>query len=637
MCCLHHNESVRGIVHQIKETNEPVLRPKKIGVGKKFVEPTKVGGQGISSMGESGDVCSKASPDVGRGATVKDESMRPLNKHQREDPEAPGDDAEKPEAKKIRGGMEYDKVHEEIDPIRITAQNEDDDDASVEPKPKKMRINISVGHPKAGEEVEKSSRSENGEKRPQKGPGSSAKSAPPTKKLPPLGKRNKQELDPVSKKILKAIKTAEKYPDDAKKQDQVCEALRKHANDLDTAATVVELGGLEVIAAAMKKHDNVAMVQAEAIGTVADLVWIDSEHGKRVAELGFMDLIASAMERHGSHPKINKLGCGFFRTCSYDKVNADLAKEVGTEAVTNSMKRNPRKCDVLKEGSAFLQNMLVVYPDLTRTVIRQKRGESEEDGIVPILVNALKNNSTDAKLHDAVCGVLANVALIGTGKSAIIKAGAIPILLRVLKNAATIDGEIGLKRTLLSFLTLVATDDDSNVEAMVPSADGDGSGLEDTISIIKQHSKDSLLLVAAFGFLKAIAEHSEQVADGIVRSGAVKLVVLAMDKQAGFDQIQTASCALLAVVKHDGSKTSVSAAKRVIGAMQSHEDDPSLLEEACHALHNLAACASNVLLFIKTKDVREILAKIKEHHPEECGEVVDELFKLSSLRSVRRS
>ena len=645
MCCNHHNESLRGIVHELKETNERVQRPKNTGINEKAgVEPTKIIGQGVgkSSKGES-ELASKASESTWMDASTsigQVNSTGKTKKRQREDAGVPGDedDREAPQARKkqnIKKPEERNLAHAHID---TCIQMEDDGDASIEPKPKKMRIPISVRQTKAGEKEEQSSRSrkERARPRPQKTKQSNAtKSSPPTEKISHMDKRKEKDLDPTSKKILKIIRTAEKYPSDAKKQDQTCEALRKYANDLDAAAKVIELGGLLVIAAAMKAHEGVPMVQAEAIGTIADLVWINAEHGETVAELGFVDLIASAMDRHDTHPKINKLGCGFFRTCSYERTNADLVKKIGVTAVTNSMKRNPRKCDVLREGSAFLQNMLVIYPDLARTVIKRQRGESEDDGIVPILVNALKNNDKDANLHEAACGVLSNVALIASGKSAIIKAGSIPVLMRVLENAATVSGEIGLKRTLFLFLTLLATDDEANVETMLPRLRG--GGLEDTLSMIKKHPKDSLLLVAAFGFLKAIAEHNNHLADDIVRSGVVKLVVLAMDKHARFDQIQIASCALLAVIKHDGSKSSTSAAKRVINAIENHEDDPAVLEEACHALYNLAECTSIIVPLIKAKDVREMLSKVKHDHPEECGEIVDELLKISSLKSSRRT
>ena len=645
MCCHHHNESLRGVVHEIKETNERVPRPKKVGKpisAKINLEPTESVGQGTgkSSLGGS-EMISEASEEIsGDDIINKETTAEPMKKRQLELPKDLGDDTPQgePQAKKKRGGKVEEEEEEEEDgnhdPTHVNMQSEDDGDLCVEPKPKKARITISVGQ----EEKEKSSSlSRNGKTKPEKAkkPNTNATPAPPNKKRASLDKRNEKDLDPTSKKILKIIRTAEKYPGDAKKQDQVCEALRKHANDLDAASKMIKLGGLDIIAAAMKMHEGVPMVQAEAIGTIADLVWIDAEHGGRVAELGFIDLIASAMELHGTHPKINKLGCGFFRTCSYDKVNADRVKKIGMVAVTAAMKRNPRKCDVLKEGSVFLQNMLVVYPDLARAVIKRQRGEVEDNGIVPILVDALKNNGKDAKLHEAVCGVLSNVALIESGKSAIIKAGVIPVLMRVLKNASVISGEIALKRTLLSFLTLLATDDKANIQTMLPDL-RDG-GLEDTLSIIKQHPKDSPLLVAAFEFLKAITEHNEEIADEIARSGAVKLIVSAMQKHAGFDQIQIASCALLSVVKHDGSKSSTSAAKRVIDAIETHEDDPSVLEEACHALYNLATCASNVVPLIKSKDVRETLTKIKEGHPEEIGEIVDEVLRISSLRSARRT
>ena len=439
----------------------------------------------------------------------------------------------------------------------------------------------------------------------------------------------KETSDLISKQIKKIIRSAANNPDDAKKQDLACEGLRKYARDPDSAAKVFQLGGLDTIVRAMKAHPDKALVQAEAIGTLADLVWVDSaNNGKKVIDEGCVDLVSSAMERLGTHPIVNKLGCGFFRTFSYD---ADIAKQVqdsGTAAVVASMKRNPRKIEVLREGCAFLQNMTVMTPDLARTILKRKRGESEESTIVPTLVQAMENNPKYTKLQEAVCGVLSNVALTDKGAFAVARAGAIPALMPLISSQ---DNGVELKQSALSVLKHLAMNDDGNREAITGAG-----GVNPVIEAMKKHPEDVVLIIVACGLLKALAEHDKSNAIEITNRGTVRLIIAAMDKHSEFDHLQAAACGLLAAVKHeDGSKITVVAAKRVLWAMENYDDVSLVQSEGCHALYNLATC-TNVLPLLKTRDVRQVLVAAKDKYPDECEAVVDELLGIASLRSSRR-
>jgi len=435
--------------------------------------------------------------------------------------------------------------------------------------------------------------------------------------------------DLISKQIKKIIRSATNNPDDAKKQDLACEGLRKYARDPESAAKVFQLGGLDTIVRAMKAHPDKALVQAEAIGTLADLVWVDSaNNGKQVIDEGCVDLVSAAMERLGTHPIVNKLGCGFFRTLSYD---ADTAKQVqgsGTAAVVASMKRNPRKMEVLREACAFLQNMTVMSPDLARTILKRKRGESEESAIVPILVQAMENNPKYTELQEAVCGVLSNVALTNEGAFAVAKTGVIPALLPLISSE---DNGVELKQSALSVLKHLAVKDDSNKEAITGAG-----GVNPVVEAMKKHPENVVLIIVACGLLKALAEHDKSNAIEITSHGTVQLIIAAMDKHSEFDHLQAAACGLLAAVKHqDGNKITVAAAKRVLWAMENYDGVSLIQSEGCHALYNLATC-TNVLPLLKTRDVRQVLVAAKDEYPDECEAVVDELLGIASLRSSRR-
>lgn len=65
-----------------------------------------------------------------------------------------------------------------------------------------------------------------------------------------------------------------------------------------------------------------------------------------------LELAMTAMERHAVHSKVQRMGCGFFRTLSYDVDccgRLDKSKKV-VSTVVDSIRRNPRKVNVIMEG-----------------------------------------------------------------------------------------------------------------------------------------------------------------------------------------------------------------------------------------------------------------------------------------------
>lgn len=199
MCCNHHNESLRGIVHELKESNERVQRPKNTGIDKKVgVEPTKIIGQSADQSSENeSELASKASVSTRVDASTGQVNVtEKIKKRQREDAEVPGDedDREMPPARKKRNI----KKPEEHNLAHVNLQNEDDEDASIDPMSKMMKIQISIGQTKpdqAKEKEEQSPRSRKGRARPrpQKTKESNAtKSPPPTKKVPLWIRRKKR-------------------------------------------------------------------------------------------------------------------------------------------------------------------------------------------------------------------------------------------------------------------------------------------------------------------------------------------------------------------------------------------------------------------------------------------------------------
>jgi len=178
--------------------------------------------------------------------------------------------------------------------------------------------------------------------------------------------------DVITRQLRKLIDKALSDVDHARLQDYSCAALRKRifAGNHDggdgvqtmatIAATAVRLGGIRMLAASMRHHPDRPTIQAEAMCTLSEITWIcphlgietinrnvvDDEEGS-----GCLDLAIAAMERHGVHSKVQQLGCGYLRALSYDVDCCTRLKESRAVAtVVDSIRRNPRKANVVMEG-----------------------------------------------------------------------------------------------------------------------------------------------------------------------------------------------------------------------------------------------------------------------------------------------
>jgi hypothetical protein len=66
---------------------------------------------------------------------------------------------------------------------------------------------------------------------------------------------------------------------------------------------------------------------------------------------GCLDLAILAMERHPYHAKVQQMACRIFRALSHDtKCCSKLKSKKVVSAVVDSIRRNPKKRDVMEEG-----------------------------------------------------------------------------------------------------------------------------------------------------------------------------------------------------------------------------------------------------------------------------------------------
>ena len=159
--------------------------------------------------------------------------------------------------------------------------------------------------------------------------------------------------DQICQKVKGIISKASNHLSDNKIQDKACEQLRKIIDGKESAEKIIHLGGLSMIAEAMKAHNDKAVVQAEACATLTELLWKYPESSKNIVDAGCLSLVVQALKTHrnNSKTKLQQMGCGVFRTMSYEnELHYFINRVNGFEAVLDSISHSPNKVAVLKEA-----------------------------------------------------------------------------------------------------------------------------------------------------------------------------------------------------------------------------------------------------------------------------------------------
>eukprot|EP00956_Cyclotella_meneghiniana_P001178 scaffold1327_cov65-Cyclotella_meneghiniana.AAC.17 len=167
------------------------------------------------------------------------------------------------------------------------------------------------------------------------------------------GKKKQQKGQPTQKpsKIEKLILTATDKIEDAKVQLQSIVELQSFIDGPNLSSAVVRAGGIEMLSNAMQNHINVAFIQHESIKAMTEIMWYNQSLGVDLVDEGCLQLTISAMNCHRTHAEIQQIGCELFRALSYDSACCDAMFEYDiVSTVMSSMRRNPKKLDVLKEA-----------------------------------------------------------------------------------------------------------------------------------------------------------------------------------------------------------------------------------------------------------------------------------------------
>jgi hypothetical protein len=395
--------------------------------------------------------------------------------------------------------------------------------------------------------------------------------------------------DPVANKIRLVIKKALKHPDDSKIQDKACEVLRKWATSDDIASKIVFLGGLKMLSKAMRDHPEESIVQAEASALLAELVWVNPPCITEIIAEGFLSLVLTSMKNHETHHKVQQMGCGFFRAMSYDFANHPSINSVdGVSEIIDSMKRNPKKHDVLKEGCYFLQNMLCnpdILPEMIRLIV--------SEGIALTIIDSIFEKVDDDEYHGAACGLLANLSIddyarkhIGSYDSSV------STLLKVLGLGVDVDA----CKCALTTLKLLATGNDDYKDKIVRHG-----GIKSVIDLLTSNSIDVVMIDSGLGLLSELTKNNSKISQLLLDQDGLEFVTKTMSYHSTSSHVQARACEILCNLPIEPDEVK-GAAELILKAMK-YRTDSMVQYAGCRALLHCCCRSPAIAELLRSEEV----------------------------------
>jgi len=343
----------------------------------------------------------------------------------------------------------------------------------------------------------------------------------------------------------------------------------------------------------MKKHPQISLVQAECAALLAELSWISPSCVALIAEEGCLQLALSSMQCHSTNLKVQQMTCSFFRAMSYDFHNhRAIASVDGVRAVVDSMKRNTKKYDVLKEACYFFQNIMC-NPDT-----KSKTTECVLS-TVPIIIDALGDKLRDVEYTRAACGVLANLAIDENAREQMIRYNLlVPTLLSILASSKIDMDACKCSLNVLNFLATV------NNKAKAKIANH--GGMKTIIGFLTP--LDSVILLdSGMRLLAELTKTNKRNSQLFLDEGGFELVTTKMMNNAHWSILQVQAFATvrnLAVLDLEEVKVAVSLILEVI---RDHKEDRIQLD-ACQALLQYCCRFPSAAKMLQSEEANQILA-----------------------------
>lgn len=381
--------------------------------------------------------------------------------------------------------------------------------------------------------------------------------------------------DPIGNQIRLLIITALRNLDDYKLQAAVCEHLRYLVTSIKNCSTIVKLGGLKMIHISMNQHPRKTKFQNEAITLLLDLIAVNPSVITSICTEGLFDLLIESMYSNGHNFKVQQPCIGIFRVISYDfGKHSDIQNVKGIEAIIESMKRNPKKCSILKEGCTFLQNFLCN---------EERRGETIELisslNVLPVVVDSMYSSSDDMDFLGTASGLLANLAM---DDPSIVS----DYVLSIKTLLVVLQMENILVETSVSVFTALRLLLTNNVENRRKVSEGGGIKI---ITDFLAVPREVIVVESGLELLVEMIKNSSEISEQLQRCGGIQFVLSLIRGKPRSSTVQAAGCRILrALVTLPSHSIELEMAKETVKAilsmMKSHRNNSRVQLESSRAL-----------------------------------------------------
>lgn len=427
--------------------------------------------------------------------------------------------------------------------------------------------------------------------------------------LRPLKKELKN--DAVGNQIRLIIVTALKNLHNYKLQTSTCEHLRYLVTSIKTCSTIVKLGGLKMIHISINQHPRKTAFIAEAINLLVDMIAVNpSVVTTSIVQEGLLDLIIESMYSNAHNSRVQQASLGIFRALSYDfTMHSDIQNVKGVEGVIESMKRNPKKFDAMKDVCLILQNFL------SNVERRQQTIELVASlNVMPVIIDGMYSNKEMGFLV-AACGLLASLAMDEDAKMLISDYSlSMKTLIAVLEQCANIDAEVAM--STLTIMRLLLTDNQENKRKIA-----EGGGMKTIVDFLTA-PREVILAESGLELLAEMINDNADNSEQLKVCGGIQFVTSLMKGKPRSSSIQAVGCRILCSFTTRANPSygvsarpiqieeAEEALKLVLSVMKSYRNSNSVQLESSRALFHFCSAFPNLTTSLDSSILRQSALRV---------------------------
>jgi hypothetical protein len=204
---------------------------------------------------------------------------------------------------------------------------------------------------------------------------------------------------------------------------------------------VQEIGGIDVVLAAVRPHADVVAVQTYGCGVLMNISENAPRHHNYMAQAGCIPAVVTAMRTHPAVAALQEYGCECLRTlaCSVGRRDA-IAAANGIRVIVAAMQRHANAVAVLINGCGALERLCGMEPvrpvliGVLHAVLGGERPRDErivavaDAGAVAVIIAAMQRHSASQPLSSAAVLALYRLAEHHHARAMIVDAGGVALL-----------------------------------------------------------------------------------------------------------------------------------------------------------------------------------------------------------------